>query len=279
MLGTRQGRRRRDHPWRRAARWPGRIIFSPPVVLREVLLGRGQLGSEWVRAFLILGTLLLAALGGAILASQASERQVFAALGNFDPPSEPLFSTEQYAAEVNAAASHYGLNPMAVYCVIQIESHGRPRLVSVQGACGLMQIMPRTWRALNPVGICRADHEPAICRADRDCIFAPWGNISTGTLYLSRLLRANHGDYVAALQAYNAGQQNVVFAPQARYPETRQYVAGFLQLYRHLQERYFEARLRVSRQSRQWVMPLFIAVGFYFVLAAAFFWRRHRRLY
>ena len=276
-LAIRPYHRRSGGGWSRTGCWFGRIVFSPFLVLRELFLGGSRIGPGWVQGYLLLGMLILVSTGVALLSSEAADRKVFAALGRFDPQHEHVPRTEQYAEEVNVAASRYGLNPIAVFYVIQIESRGRPLRISPQGARGLMQIMPLTWRALNPASACRGEHEPFICTAGRECIFSAWGNIRVGTLYLSRLLRLYDGDYVAALQAYNAGQQNVVLSGEAKYPETRKYVQSFLERLGELQAKQLTVRLRAAARYRLWVGPLFLALGVYTVLGTAFFWRRHRR--
>lgn len=249
--------------------------FSPLAVLSEILTGR-PLDADWIRAYLALGCLLLCATGLVLYADQTSTAKVFAALGHFDSAREPLPANSPYAEEINAAASRYDLNPLAIYYLIRIESGGRPLLISPRGARGLMQIMPATWRALNPDGPCRGDHGPFICEAGKECIFAPWGNIRVGALYFSRLLRRYNGDYVAALQAYNAGQKNVVSSPPAKYAETRQYLSSFLALFREAQERQLRLGLALSARSRRWIGPLFSALAGHLILGTFLFWRRQR---
>ena len=270
------GRRPPGHRRRRFGRWLWRLPASPFVVLHEIATGRPA-EPDWIRAYLLFGLLLLLATGATLLADQASEREVFAALGRFDPRHEPVPAAAQYAEEINAAASRYDLNPMAIYYLIQVESGGRPMLVSPRGARGLMQIMPATWRALNPDGACHGDHPPGICKAGKECIFAAWGNIRVGALYLSQLLRTYGGDYVAALQAYNAGQRHVVSTPPAKYAETRRYLSSFFTLFREAQERSLRAGLAFSARARRWVLPFFFALAGHAILGTALFWRRQRR--
>ncbi|MGE5529170.1 MAG: lytic transglycosylase domain-containing protein [Patescibacteria group bacterium] len=274
---TRRRRRAKNPFWLTALKWLGCIAFSPGAVLYEILTGRNRLKTIWVRSFLVLGMILLLLTGSAVLADQAAERDVFAALNSFAVPDRPVPAAEPYAAEINAAASRYHVNPMAVLYIIRIESGCSPLRVSPRGARGLMQIMPATWRMLNPDGICRGNHPPPACPAGADCIFAPWGNIRAGTLYLSRLLKAYHGDYIAALQAYNAGGRHVVEAPEAKYLETRRYVASFMRYYRELQRGELSLRLEAVGRMRRLAVPLLFALACYTLLATVFFWSRHRQ--
>jgi soluble lytic murein transglycosylase-like protein len=253
------------------------VLFSPLAVIRIILTGQERSDTSWVRGFLVFGLIAASALSAAILLNQAADGEVFAALGRFEAEPEKMPANASFSKEINAAASRYKLNPMAVGYIIQIESGGQPLLVSNHGARGLMQILPGTWRFLSPDSVCRGNHPPMICAAGADCIFAPWGNVRAGSLYLASLLRKNHGDYVAAVQAYNAGPGNVVFGPEAKFPETKKYVATFLQFYRALQKKQLLTRLAATARARRLLHPLLWIFAGYFTLATAFFWRHHRK--
>ena len=87
-----------------------------------------------------------------------------------------------------------------VLAVIRTESDFHPDAVSSAGACGLMQLMPETFRFL------RTEH--LLESLDDDAIFDPAVNIHYGTYYLSYLCQ-KFGSWPIVLAAYNAGEGRV----------------------------------------------------------------------
>ncbi len=113
------------------------------------------------------------------------------------------------------SAKRYELDGLLIAAVVEAESGFDPYAVSVDGALGLMQVMPSTADLLG------ADDplDPAV-------------NVDVGTRYLRQLLSRFGGDLELALAAYNAGPGNVLrFGGVPPFPETQAYVDRVLDRY------------------------------------------------
>ncbi|MDR1649094.1 MAG: lytic transglycosylase domain-containing protein [Synergistaceae bacterium] len=120
---------------------------------------------------------------------------------------------------VSRYAGEYNIDEELVRAVIQVESGWKPDAVSVKGAKGLMQLMPRTAAML---GV--------------EDAFDPQENIEGGVKYLSRLTDKYDGDVEMALAAYNAGPARVDAAGGAPFSETSRYVRNVMALYHRYRE-------------------------------------------
>lgn len=113
-----------------------------------------------------------------------------------------------YAAEINAAAAKYHLDPAILRALIRQESNFDPNAHSSAGAEGLTQLMPGTAAALgvtNPLD--------------------PAQSIDGGAHYLSEQLSTFGGDVRKGLAAYNAGPGAVQqYGGVPPYAETQNYV-------------------------------------------------------
>lgn len=103
----------------------------------------------------------------------------------------------EYQAQIEAAATAYGVDPYLVAAVARAESGFEPDAQSSAGARGVMQLMPETadWLVQREGYLGTA--EPDLARAE--------DNIHLGTFYLSFLLERFGGNEDTALAAYNAG--------------------------------------------------------------------------
>lgn len=126
-----------------------------------------------------------------------------------------------YGGAILRAGRRWGVDPLLLAAVVQAESGFDPDAVSVQGALGLMQVMPDT---------------AALYRPSAD-LLDPRDNLEIGARYLATQLQQFDGDVPLALAAYNAGPGNVLrFAGIPPFAETRAYVRRVLASYvDHLQ--------------------------------------------
>ncbi|MEA2167868.1 MAG: hypothetical protein QOF76_1168 [Solirubrobacteraceae bacterium] len=116
-------------------------------------------------------------------------------------------SRTAFAAEIDAAAERYGLDPALLRGLIRQESNFDPGAVSAAGARGLTQLMPGTAAAL---GV-----DPTV----------PAQAIDGGARYLREQLDRFGGDPAKALAAYNAGPGAVQrYGGVPPYAETQGYV-------------------------------------------------------
>jgi soluble lytic murein transglycosylase-like protein len=127
----------------------------------------------------------------------------------------------RYDAFIREAARLYQLPEPFIRAVVKVESDFVPDVVSVDGAMGLMQLMPRTAQNMgvrNP--------------------FDPRENIFGGARYLRVLANMFNGDLILTIAAYNAGEGAVIrHRGVPPYDETRRYVENVLR-------RYYEFRAR-----------------------------------
>ncbi|MBT3603123.1 MAG: lytic transglycosylase domain-containing protein [Candidatus Latescibacteria bacterium] len=127
-----------------------------------------------------------------------------------------LKNIEQYDVYIRHYSRIHNLDPNLVRAVIYVESAGDPDAVSVDGAMGLMQLMPAT---ASDMGVKRP-HDPA-------------QNIFGGTRYLSRLVE-RFGSLDLALWAYNAGPELV---KRKKLPlETRRYIPKVMRIKHQLEK-------------------------------------------
>ncbi|HEX7681082.1 MAG TPA: lytic transglycosylase domain-containing protein [Thermoanaerobaculia bacterium] len=120
-----------------------------------------------------------------------------------------------YDSFIDRYAAQYGVDPVFVRAVIQVESDFNPRCVSNKGARGLMQLMPETARQYGVRNV-----------------FDPEDNIRGGVHNLADLLARHRGDLRRVLAAYNAGDGAVArYRGIPPYEETMTYVKRALTVY------------------------------------------------
>jgi soluble lytic murein transglycosylase len=189
-------------------RRPGRKSGSGTRARRRSQRGR--------RALVIGGTLLVGALGGFLLVN--SDR--------FQRTLEEVTLPLRHEDIIRQQAAEKGVPADLIAAVIYSESRFRDQ-TSHAGARGLMQITPATAKLIEKLSGGQTFKFDDL--ADPDI------NIRYGTFYLRYLIRKFGDNEVAALAAYNAGENNVIAWGGANlrlddipFPETRGYVEDVL---------------------------------------------------
>lgn len=148
-----------------------------------------------------------------------------------------------FEEEVRSASMESGLASSEIWSIIRQESAFNAQAVSYVGAKGLMQLMPRTARAVAKKLKLRAHHPD---------LLSPEINIRLGSTYLAEM-KQRFGSLALAAAAYNAGPHRVsgwlkrtpFTAPEAwveaiPFNETRRYVQqvmAFVTVYEWRQEK------------------------------------------
>jgi soluble lytic murein transglycosylase-like protein len=121
----------------------------------------------------------------------------------------------RYDAWLDEAAALYELPVAFLRAVMRVESDFDPNVVSVDGAVGLMQLMPFTAQKM---GV--------------DDPYDPRQNILGGARFLRILANQWNGDLVLTVASYNAGAGAVQrYRGVPPYSETRRYVNRVIQHY------------------------------------------------
>lgn len=133
-------------------------------------------------------------------------------------PIERKFDPERmtrYDPHIKEAAALYQLPEPFIRAVMMVESNFYPDVVSVDGARGLMQLMPATAASMGVIDA-----------------FDPRQNVLGGTRFLRLLANRFNGDLVLTVAAYNAGEGAVnKYGGVPPYAETRRYVRRVLHHY------------------------------------------------
>lgn len=157
-------------------------------------------------------TLSVASNGRKVITNYGSAR---ARNGNYKWLAQQRNRRSKYDALIDRYAVQYGLDPVLVRAVIQVESDFDPHCVSNKGARGLMQLMPETARQYGITSI-----------------FDPEQNIRGGVRHLAEMMRIFNNDLPRALAAYNAGENAVLkYAGIPPYRETMTYVKRAMTVY------------------------------------------------
>jgi soluble lytic murein transglycosylase-like protein len=123
----------------------------------------------------------------------------------------------RWDSSILEASRTFSIPESFIRAVIRVESDYDPRVVSVAGAEGLMQLMPATARRMNV----------------KDS-FDPHDNIMGGTRYLRYLANMFSGDMVLTIAGYHAGEGAITkYRGVPPYSSTHGYIKRVLKYYNH----------------------------------------------
>jgi soluble lytic murein transglycosylase len=152
---------------------------------------------------------------GIALARQAYPATEARKISDMPPAVAKALYPLPYFSSVTTAASHDHVDPMIVAGVMRQESAFQSEAVSVAGAVGLMQVLPKTAPALA---------RRLKLRYSRVRLFDPEYNLQLGTLYLADLI-GQFGGTEGALAAYNAGEdRSKLWRSERNYSEPAEFV-------------------------------------------------------
>ena len=145
---------------------------------------------------------------------------------------EALFP-KPYWSDLKRSSVANGLDPYLVASLIRQESEFNPGAVSRANAVGLMQLLPKTGKAVAK--------EIKLKRYNASQLYTPAVNLQLGTRYFKGMVDKFGGSFEYALAAYNAGSDRVTewlgqgkyrdpqeFVESIPFTETREYVQAIM---------------------------------------------------
>jgi soluble lytic murein transglycosylase len=145
---------------------------------------------------------------------------------------EALFP-KAYWSDLKRSSAANGLDPYLVASLIRQESEFNPGAVSRANAVGLMQLLPKTGKAVA--------RQVKMKRYNASQLYTPAVNLQLGTRYFRGMVDKFGGSFEYALAAYNAGSDRVEewlgqgkyrdpqeFVESIPFTETREYVQAIL---------------------------------------------------
>jgi len=142
-----------------------------------------------------------------------------------------------YSDKIDLYSEKYGVDPLFVISIIKTESNFSKTARSVDGALGLMQLMPATAKELS--------QELGFKVFESSDLVNPDLNIQLGIYYISKLSKEFNNNEILTLAAYNAGRGKVeqwymlnpmleVDISDIPYAETREYIKSVQANYKWL---------------------------------------------
>ncbi len=131
---------------------------------------------------------------------------------------------QRIAKTIVEESEKYSLDPLLVLAIMKVESRFRAKVVSADGARGLMQIRPSVAHALS-------EKLEIKVRAGKKSLDDPVTNVKLGIFYLAQLKR-QFTDLRHALAAYNYGPSRVRARLERKRPISLAYPRKVMVVYR-----------------------------------------------
>ncbi len=254
-----------------------KFLLSPLVLLIDSFRNKGAVDKIWVFSFFLFTTVVMVLTGFGILVTEEPLLKTLKMMAEVTENNEVLAGDLQPMIRIiNKNALQYKVDPNLVFAMIRTESNFNPKAVSRAGAKGLMQIMPEVWREYSGSTCTGMHSNQIVCQAGENCIFAPEGNIRTGTKYFQSLLVKYEGRIDLALEAYNAGISNVRPGVAPKYRETRNYVQNIVEFWKEIRKDTLDQQLKMSMRLHYGLKWLF---GAAFACWLILFWWARRKLF
>ena len=122
-----------------------------------------------------------------------------------------------WETEIESWGEAWGLDPLLIATVMQIESCGNPNVASPAGAQGLFQVMPYHFDS-------------------GENMLDPQTNAARGLAYLSRSYALAEGDIALTLAGYNGGHGQITLSMDLWPDETQSYVIWGTGIYQNAKD-------------------------------------------
>jgi hypothetical protein len=181
-----------------------KVILSPVVLIWDSFRSKGAADYSWLFSFSLLTTVIMLLAFGAVLITDNPVDRTLKLLTGIRGSRETLSGDiNPVIHSINIYAVKYDIDPNLIFAIIEKKSGFNPKMISVAGGRGLMQLTPAIWKQYSG-SACTAHMNTRICKKN-DCIYDPEANIRTGTRYLRALIDRYQGRVDLALEAYSLG--------------------------------------------------------------------------
>jgi hypothetical protein len=181
-----------------------KVVLSPVVLVWDSFRSKGAADNSWVFSFFLLTTaIMMLAFGAVLITDNPADRTLNLLTGIREGRELLSGDINPVIHSINIYAMKYDIDPNLIFAIIEKKSKFNPKMISVAGGRGLMQLTPAVWKQYSG-SACTAHMNTRICKKN-DCIYDPEANIRTGTRYLRALIDRYQGRVDLAVEAYFMG--------------------------------------------------------------------------